>query len=97
MWNPEPLDPVHGPESLSISSSLPRRANIMLARLLHVAERRPQMFAMGTSAPCVLAGDLMAQQLELKFDGKPTGEVDGRRCGSVFCWAVRWPRLIAPL
>lgn len=56
--------------------------------LLLFAERWPQTFAMGISAPCVVAGDVLAQQMELKFDGKDLGQVDTRRVGSVFCWAV---------
>lgn len=54
---------------------------------LIVAERRPQAFAMATSAPMVVAGDFVAQQMELSFDGQPMG-VDVRRCFSVLCWAI---------
>ena len=55
---------------------------------LAAAERRPQSFAIGTSAPCVVAGDAVAQQVERRFDGEPLGLFDGQRCLSVFGWSV---------
>ena len=58
------------------------------ARMLAVAERRPQTVAIGTSAPCVVAGDALAQQIELKFDGKQMGRLDARRTASVLGWSV---------
>jgi len=60
----------------------------VISTLLVAAERRPQIFAMATSAPMVVAGDLVAQQMELKFDNQPLGQVDMRRCFSILCWAV---------
>jgi len=55
--------------------------------LLAAAEHRPQLFAIGTSAPTVVAGDVVAQQVERRFDGEPGG-IDGPRCLSILGWSV---------